>query len=28
MNGADWNKIVITMDWKQFVVVGMHDFNY
>jgi len=27
MNGADWNKIIIIMVWKQFVVIGVHEFR-
>jgi len=28
MNGAEWNKVVIKMVWKQFAVVTVHKFAY
>jgi len=28
MNGAEWNKIIIKMVWKQFVVIGVDGFTY
>jgi len=28
MNGADWNKLVIEMVWKQYVLIVVHEFTY